>query len=236
MHTGQVSERSKETVLKTVERKLRGFESRPVRHSLLEEARKSPRLQPGDRRQIAPDLGLPGGFLIRHCFIAESVPIHRLSFAGHRRSVTTYRIHRAPGLYHIQSRGADYNIHIPTCPKHLRGEATMASVSDGRPASTKNQEPLAKKVTLFELFYDLVFVYMISRATGLIHRLHEGVISPLALATFTVVVIVFINSWIVQTVFTNRYGKASWIQSIVDRRPVLLRRRRPAALPVEQLH
>lgn len=44
MHTGQVSERSKETVLKTVERKLRGFESRPVRHSLLEEARKSPRL------------------------------------------------------------------------------------------------------------------------------------------------------------------------------------------------
>lgn len=44
MHTGQVSERSKETVLKTVERKLRGFESRPVRHSLLEEARKSPQL------------------------------------------------------------------------------------------------------------------------------------------------------------------------------------------------
>lgn len=112
----------------------------------------------------------------------------------------------------------------------------MASVSDGRPASTKSQSPLAKRVTLFELFYDLVFVYMISRATGLIHRLHEGVISPLALATFTVVVIVFINSWIVQTVFTNRYGKASWIQSIVDRRPVLLRRRRPAALPVEQLH
>ena len=92
----------------------------------------------------------------------------------------------------------------------------MASVSDGRPASTKNQEPLAKKVTLFELFYDLVFVYMISRATGLIHHLHEGVISPLALVTFTIVVIVFINSWMVQTVFTNRYGKASWIQVIVD--------------------
>lgn len=30
---GQVSERSKETVLKTVERKFRGFESHPVRHS-----------------------------------------------------------------------------------------------------------------------------------------------------------------------------------------------------------
>lgn len=60
----------------------------------------------------------------------------------------------------------------------------MASVSDGRPASTKNQEPLAKKVTLFELFYDLVFVYMISRATGLIHRLHEGVAGLLSLTLF----------------------------------------------------
>lgn len=79
----------------------------------------------------------------------------------------------------------------------------MTSASDGRPASTKSQGPYAKKVTLFELFYDLVFVYVISRATELIHHLYEGVISPLALVTFTIVVIVivFINSWMVQTVF-----------------------------------
>lgn len=77
----------------------------------------------------------------------------------------------------------------------------MTSASDGRPASTKSQGLYAKKVTLFELFYDLVFVYMISRATELIHHLYEGVISPLALVTFTIVVIVFINSWMVQTVF-----------------------------------
>lgn len=119
MHTGQVSERSKETVLKTVERKLRGFESRPVRHSLLEEERKSPQLSQETDAKSPPDLGLPGGFLIRHCFIAESVPIHRLSFAGHRRSVTTCRIHRAPGFYHIQSRGVGYNIHIPTYLNHI---------------------------------------------------------------------------------------------------------------------
>lgn len=119
MHTGQVSERSKEAVLKTVERKLRGFESRPVRHSLLEEERKSPQLSQETDAKSPPDLGLPGGFLIRHCFIAESVPIHRLSFAGHRRSVTTCRIHRAPGFYHIQSRGVGYNIHIPTYLNHI---------------------------------------------------------------------------------------------------------------------
>ena len=63
MHTGQVSERSKETVLKTVERKLRGFESRPVRHSLLEEERKSPQLSQETDAKSPPDLGLPGGFL-----------------------------------------------------------------------------------------------------------------------------------------------------------------------------
>lgn len=67
-----------------------------------------------------------------------------------------------------------------------------------------------KRVSLIELFYDLVFVYMISQATSLIHHLHHGVISPVFLTIFTLVVIVFINSWMVQMVFTNRYGKSSW--------------------------
>lgn len=70
--------------------------------------------------------------------------------------------------------------------------------------------PLTKRVSLIELFYDLVFVYMISRATSLIHHLHNGVLSPVTLAIFVLVVIVFINSWMVQMVFTNRYGKSSW--------------------------
>ena len=70
--------------------------------------------------------------------------------------------------------------------------------------------PLTKQVSLIELFYDLVFVYMISRATSLIHHLHNGVLSPVTLAIFALVVIVFINSWMVQMVFTNRYGKSSW--------------------------
>ncbi len=69
---------------------------------------------------------------------------------------------------------------------------------------------LTKRVSLIELFYDLVFVYMISQATGLIHHLHHGIISPVTLAIFALVVIVFINSWMVQMVFTNRYGKSSW--------------------------
>lgn len=67
MHTGQVSERSKETVLKTVERKLRGFESRPVRHSLLEEARKSPQLSQETDATRSSSWGFP-------CFLVSLSP------------------------------------------------------------------------------------------------------------------------------------------------------------------
>ncbi|KRM23422.1 low temperature requirement protein A [Latilactobacillus graminis] len=69
---------------------------------------------------------------------------------------------------------------------------------------------LTKRVSLIELFYDLVFVYMISRAITLIHHLHHGIISPINLAIFVLVMVVFINSWMVQMVFTNRYGESSW--------------------------
>lgn len=70
-------------------------------------------------------------------------------------------------------------------------------------------DEITKRATLVELFYDLVFVYMISRATELIHHLHEGIVPLSVLGIFTIVVIVFINSWMVQMVFTNRYGQLS---------------------------
>lgn len=69
---------------------------------------------------------------------------------------------------------------------------------------------MSKPVSMVELFYDLVFVYMISKATGLIHHLNHGVVDPYALMVFTFVVIVFINSWMVQSVFVNRFGESSW--------------------------
>ncbi|EEJ72008.1 low temperature requirement protein A [Lactobacillus ultunensis] len=71
-------------------------------------------------------------------------------------------------------------------------------------------QPLTKRVSMIELFYDLVFAYMISQATSLIHHLDHGTISPSSFIIFTIVVIVFINSWMIQSVFTNRYGQSSW--------------------------
>lgn len=70
--------------------------------------------------------------------------------------------------------------------------------------------PLTKKVSMIELFYDLVFAYMISQATELLHNLQHGVVSLNSFMLFLLVVIVFINSWMIQTVFTNRYGQSSW--------------------------
>lgn len=69
---------------------------------------------------------------------------------------------------------------------------------------------LTKRVSMIELFYDLVFAYMISQATSLIHHLQHGTISPVSFLIFAVIVIFFINSWMVQSVFTNRYGSSSW--------------------------
>lgn len=69
---------------------------------------------------------------------------------------------------------------------------------------------LTKRVSMIELFYDLVFAYMLSQATDLIHHLEHGIVNPASLLVFAVIVIVFINSWMFQSVFTNRYGESSW--------------------------
>lgn len=66
-----------------------------------------------------------------------------------------------------------------------------------------------KKVELTELFYDLVFVYAISQLTGLLTHIPEGTSFLRQLIIFSVVMIVFINTWMIETVFTNRYGKNS---------------------------
>ena len=68
-----------------------------------------------------------------------------------------------------------------------------------------------KNVEFTELFYDLVFVYAISRTTALIHHLHNGIVSGEAFSTFIVTTFVLIDAWMMQTVFTNQYGKNSFL-------------------------
>ncbi|EHJ56616.1 hypothetical protein HMPREF9318_01264 [Streptococcus urinalis FB127-CNA-2] len=66
-----------------------------------------------------------------------------------------------------------------------------------------------KKVELTELFYDLVYVYAISQITSLIRHLHHGLVTPFGFLSFAIGLIIYVNSWMVQTVFTNHFGKNS---------------------------
>lgn len=67
-----------------------------------------------------------------------------------------------------------------------------------------------KKVEFIELFYDLAFVYTISQITSLIHHLHNGVVSIESIFTFIISLILSINTWMIQTVFVNRFGVTSF--------------------------
>ena len=68
-----------------------------------------------------------------------------------------------------------------------------------------------KRVNYSELFYDLVFVFAISKVTALIHHLHNGILTWNSLLDFFMSVLLLIDSWMIQTDYTNRYGKNSFI-------------------------
>lgn len=65
----------------------------------------------------------------------------------------------------------------------------------------------AKKVNISELFYDLVFVYGVSRITHIFRGLNEGIISGHEILLYVVVFICFLSVWNIQMVYMNRYGK-----------------------------
>lgn len=66
---------------------------------------------------------------------------------------------------------------------------------------------IAKPVGMFELFYDLVFVYAISRITAMIHHPVSGSIPLVTFLQFLLVVIVVMQIWLYQIIYFNRYSK-----------------------------
>lgn len=67
-------------------------------------------------------------------------------------------------------------------------------------------EIIEKKVSMTELFYDLIFVAAIGKMTHMIHHLHHGTIDPIIFGKYVVTIINWINVWMIQAVFNNRYG------------------------------
>lgn len=54
-----------------------------------------------------------------------------------------------------------------------------------------------KRVEFTELFYNLVFVYTISRTTVLIHHLHHGIVTWDAFFVFLLTLLVLVNTWMI---------------------------------------
>lgn len=70
---------------------------------------------------------------------------------------------------------------------------------------------IAKPVGMFELFYDLVFVYAISRITAMIHHPVNGSIPAITFLQFLLVVIVVMQIWLYQVIYFNRYSKNKFL-------------------------
>ncbi|RIV16387.1 low temperature requirement protein A [Mycoplasmopsis gallopavonis] len=63
-----------------------------------------------------------------------------------------------------------------------------------------------KKVELTELFFDLVFVFAISRLTHVLGHLHHGFIAMDEYLKYIIMFLALIATWTLETTFVNRYG------------------------------
>jgi len=52
-----------------------------------------------------------------------------------------------------------------------------------------------KKVALLELFYDLIYVYSISKLTSIIHHPHEGAVSGVTFYKYIIVALIILQAW-----------------------------------------
>lgn len=66
---------------------------------------------------------------------------------------------------------------------------------------------IAKKVTWLELFYDLLFVAAVSKATHVLLHADHGTISLEYILKFILIFIPIWWAWVGQTLFNNRYGQ-----------------------------
>lgn len=69
-----------------------------------------------------------------------------------------------------------------------------------------------KKVELIELFYDLIYVYAISKLTLLIEEPEGGIIPLSGFLRYIVVCFVILQAWLYLTNYVNRYGKWKWYE------------------------
>ena len=67
-----------------------------------------------------------------------------------------------------------------------------------------------KKVELIELFYDLIFVYAISKLTALISEPVNGTVALNNFFVYIITSFVILQAWLYFTNYVNRYGQWQW--------------------------
>ena len=72
-----------------------------------------------------------------------------------------------------------------------------------------------KKVELIELFYDLIFVYAISKLTALISEPVNGTVAPDSFFVYIITSFVILQAWLYFTNYVNRYGQWYWHEYIL---------------------
>ncbi|MBQ6511426.1 low temperature requirement protein A [Methanobrevibacter sp.] len=71
-------------------------------------------------------------------------------------------------------------------------------------------EVKVKPVELIELFYDLIFVYAISKLTALISEPIGGIVPPYNFFAYLITSFVILQAWLYFTNYVNRYGEWKW--------------------------
>lgn len=72
-----------------------------------------------------------------------------------------------------------------------------------------------KKVELIELFYDLIYVYAISRLTLLIEEPENGILPVSTVFRYLIVCFVILQAWLYLTNYVNRYGRWIWYEYLI---------------------
>lgn len=77
---------------------------------------------------------------------------------------------------------------------------------DGVPSAMAS----GKKVELFELFYDLIFVYAVSRLTLLMEEPEGGIVTSEMVAVYAIFLMLIIQTWFMMTSYVNRCCTWRW--------------------------
>ncbi|WP_265457021.1 low temperature requirement protein A [Enterococcus sp. HY326] len=71
-----------------------------------------------------------------------------------------------------------------------------------------------KKVELIELFFDLIYVYAISKLSEIIHHVGFDGLTFSVLIKYLIAAFVILQGWLYLTNYVNRFGKNSFIDYV----------------------